>query len=152
MDGDCSAPMRPGSLVKTPVTFRPQQVSAARPDTMVTMGSLLEVQRRLLASSRLERHPGCVRGLQNWIGGSDYNPCSADFVPPPPELVHELLADLFTFCNADSLPPLVQAAIAHAQFETIHPFVDCNGRTGRVLFHMVMRRRGLGCAFCHQCH
>ena len=82
--------------------------------------------------------------MQNWIGGSDYNPCSADFVPPPPERVARLLDDLFTFCNDDSLPALAQAAIAHAQFETIHPFVDGNGRIGRALFHLIMRRRGLG--------
>ena len=82
--------------------------------------------------------------MQNWIGGSSYNPCSAAFVPPPPEAVALLLDDLLTFCNDDSLPALAQAAVAHAQFETVHPFVDGNGRTGRVLMHMVLRRRGLG--------
>ena len=62
---------------------------------------------------------------------------------PPYELVDELLSDLCSFCNDDSLPAVAQAAIAHAQFETIHPFVDGNGRTGRVLLHLVLRRRGL---------
>ena len=81
--------------------------------------------------------------MQNWIGGSDYNPCVAAFVPPPHELVGELLSDLAAFCNDDSLPAVAQAAIAHAQFETIHPFVDGNGRTGRALVHLVLRRRGL---------
>ena len=56
----------------------------------------------------------------------------------------ELLDDLMGFCNDDSLPALAQAAVAHAQFETIHPFVDGNGRAGRALIHMVLRRRGLG--------
>ena len=65
-------------------------------------------------------------------------------MPPPPETVASLLEDLFLFCNEDSLPALAQAAIAHAQFETIHPFVDGNGRTGRVLIHLVLRRRRLG--------
>ncbi len=65
-------------------------------------------------------------------------------MPPPPEAVACLLSDLFAFCNDDSLPAVAQAAVAHAQFETIHPFVDGNGRTGRVLIHMVLRRRGLG--------
>ena len=65
-------------------------------------------------------------------------------MPPPPEAVAALLDDLLAFCNDDSLPALAQAAIAHAQFETIHPFVDGNGRTGRVLLHLVLRRRGLG--------
>ncbi|MCL2395643.1 MAG: Fic family protein [Acidimicrobiaceae bacterium] len=73
------------------------------------------------------------------MGGSPYNPCSAAFVPPPPEFVEELVADLCAFCNDDSLPAVAHAAIAHAQFETIHPFVDGNGRTGRALIHLVLR-------------
>jgi Fic family protein len=84
-----------------------------------------------------------IRDQQNWIGGSSYNPCSAAFVPPPPELVEDLLVDLCAFCCSDDLPAVAQAAIAHAQFETIHPFVDGNGRTGRALIHLVLRRRGL---------
>jgi Fic family protein len=84
-----------------------------------------------------------IRSAQNWIGGSSYNPCSAAFVPPPPELVHDQLLDLCRFCNDASLPAVVQAALAHAQFETIHPFVDGNGRTGRALIHLTLRRRGL---------
>jgi Fic/DOC family protein len=72
-----------------------------------------------------------LRTEQNWIGGSDYDPCSASFVPPPPDEVANLIEDLCVFCNQDSLPAVAQAAIAHAQFETIHPFIDGNGRTGR---------------------
>jgi Fic family protein len=109
----------------------------------VTLELLLELHRRLLDGSFLERHGGRFREIQNWIGGSDYHPCDAAFVPPPPELVGELVDDLLAFCNSDSLPAVAQAAIAHAQFETIHPFVDGNGRTGRVLIHMILRRRGL---------
>lgn len=109
----------------------------------ITVDALLEIHRRLLAGTRLEVHGGSFRGVQNWIGGSDYNPCSADFVPPPPELVAHLMDDLCAFCNTDDLPPVAQAAIAHAQFETIHPFVDGNGRTGRAIVHLVLRRRGL---------
>ena len=86
---------------------------------------------------------GNIRAVQNWIGGNNYNPCGADFVPPPPELLDELLADLCTFCNDDALSPLVQAAIAHAQFETMHPFEDGNGRTGRALVQVILRRTGL---------
>ena len=89
------------------------------------------------------RTAGQVRTVQNWIGGNDHNPCGADFVPPPPEHVLGLLEDLCDFCNSDQMPPLVQAAIAHAQFETIHPFDDGNGRTGRALMHIMLRRRGL---------
>lgn len=109
----------------------------------ITLDHLLEVHRHLLTGTRLAAHAGEVRAEQNWIGGSDYNPCSASFVPPPPELVPELLEDLLAFCNEDDLPAVVQAALAHAQFETIHPFVDGNGRTGRALIHLVLRRRGL---------
>ena len=109
----------------------------------ITVDLLLEAHRRLLAGSRLEEHAGRLRTQQNWIGGSSFNPCAAAYVPPPWELVEDYLSDLVDFCNEDSLPAVAQAAVAHAQFETIHPFIDGNGRTGRVLIHMVLRRRGL---------
>jgi Fic family protein len=118
-------------------------LGAVEPADDITVDHLLEAHRRLLAHTRLEEHGGQLRTDQNWIGGSSYNPCSAAFVPPPPELVGELMGDLCAFCNSDDLPVLVQAAIAHAQFETIHPFVDGNGRIGRALVHLVLRRRGL---------
>ncbi len=108
---------------------------------------LREIHARLLEGTQLASTGGEVRRTQNWIGGSSYNPCSAVFVPPPPELVHRLLEDLCTFCNQDSLSPLAQAAVAHAQFETIHPFADGNGRTGRALVHAILRRRGLAPRF-----
>jgi len=104
---------------------------------------LLDFHQRLLAGTRLDAHAGAIRQEQNWIGGSSYNPCSAAFVPPPPEYVPDLLDDLCQFCNSDDIPAVAQAAIAHAQFDTIHPFVDGNGRTGRALIHLVLRRRGL---------
>ena len=119
-------------------------VEEVQPGSSITVDTLLETHRRLLTGTRMEKHAGRVREVQNWIGGSGYNPCSASFVPPPPELLHELLDDLMGFCNDDSLPTLAQAAVAHAQFETIHPFADGNGRTGRALIHMILRRRGLG--------
>ncbi len=109
----------------------------------ITVELLLETHRRLLAGTRLEEYGGTFRQEQNWIGGNDYNPCSAAFVPPPHEYVADLIADLCAFSNDDRLPAVAQAAMAHAQFETIHPFVDGNGRTGRALIHMVLRRRGL---------
>jgi Fic family protein len=104
---------------------------------------LLETHRRLLAPTDLSAHGGQTRRQQNWIGGSSYNPCSAAFVPPPWEMVDPLLADLCDFANADDLPTVAQAAIAHAQFETIHPFIDGNGRIGRALIHMIFRKRKL---------
>ena len=94
------------------------------------------MQRRLDSAGR-------IRSSQNWIGGNDYNPCGADYVPPPLEFVAELMDDLCAFCDSEDVPPLFQAAIAHAQFETIHPFDDGNGRAGRALVHIVLRRRGL---------
>ncbi len=109
----------------------------------ITVDDLLSIHRRLLAGTRLEEHAGKLRTTQNWIGGSDFNPCSAAFIPPPHEQVEPLLEDLCAFCNEDSLPTIAQAAIAHAQFETIHPFVDGNGRTGRALIHVILQRRGL---------
>jgi Fic family protein len=109
----------------------------------VTVDGLLRVHERLLARTRLREHAGQIRTVQNWIGGSSFNPCSAAFVPPPPDHVEDLLHDLCAFVDDDSLPSVAQAAIAHAQFETIHPFVDGNGRTGRALIHVVLRRRGV---------
>ena len=113
----------------------------------ITVEILLEAHRRLLAGSRLQEHGGRIRTVQNWIGGSGHNPCSAAFVPPPPEEVPALLDDLLAFCDDDGLSPLAQAAIAHAQFETIHPFVDGNGRAGRALIHLMLRRRGIATHF-----
>ncbi|MFD0742893.1 Fic family protein [Phytohabitans flavus] len=89
------------------------------------------------------RFAGAFRTQQNWIGGRSDSPRDAVFVPPPPEHVEPLMADLVSFVNRDDLPTLAQAAIAHAQFETIHPFLDGNGRVGRCLIHTVLARRGL---------
>ncbi len=116
---------------------------AVGPGDDITLDTLLEAHRRLLAGTQFEEMGGHVRDQQNWIGGSSYNPCSAVFVPPPPEHVRALLDDLCTFCNTDALPAVTQAALVHAQFETIHPFLDGNGRIGRALIHLVLRRRGL---------
>lgn len=113
------------------------------PGDEITLDMLLAFHSRLMADAPGEVGAGTLRTKQNWIGGSDYNPCTAAFVPPPHEFVPELMADLCSFCNEDSLPAVVQAALAHAQFETIHPFADGNGRTGRGLMQLVLRRRGL---------
>ena len=122
------------------MTWAVESLSTAE---VVTVDGLLHVHERLLARTRLRAHAGQIRSVQNWIGGSSFNPCSAAFVPPPPDHVEDLLADLCAFVNDDALPAVAQAAVAHAQFETIHPFVDGNGRTGRALIHVVLRRRGV---------
>lgn len=119
---------------------------AAEPDQF-TLDDLLAVHRMLMERSRTPDLGGVVRTGQNWIGGSAHNPCSAAFVPPPPEHVADLLDDLIEYVNGDDHSPLVQAGLAHAQFETIHPFADGNGRTGRALIHVVLHRRGLAPTF-----
>lgn len=117
-----------------------RQIAPGKP---ITLELILEIHKQLLTGSELSTQGGRLREEQNWIGGSDYNPCTADFVPPKWELVAQLMEDLVAFCNDDDLPAIAQAAIAHAQFETIHPFVDGNGRIGRVLIQLILRRRGL---------
>ena len=111
------------------------------------LDDLLSVHRTLMDNSPTPQFGGVVRQEQNWIGGSSFNPCSATFVPPPPEYLPDLLADLLAYVNGDEHSPVVQAAIAHAQFETLHPFADGNGRAGRALIHVILRRRGLAPAF-----
>ena len=108
---------------------------------------LLDIHRVLLEGTSEERLAGVVRAEQNWIGGRGTSPADASFVPPPPERVPALLNDLVQFVNLDDLPAIAQAAVAHAQFETIHPFGDGNGRAGRCLIHVILRRRGLAPLF-----
>jgi Fic family protein len=109
----------------------------------IELDDLLEIHRRLLRSTRDEHLGGVVRTEQNWVGGSALSPAGAELIPPPYEEVPALLDDLVAFINRDDLPVAMQAAIAHAQFETIHPFIDGNGRVGRCLIHVIYRRRGL---------
>src|SRR4029077_17825056 len=85
---------------------------------------------------------GVLRSKQSWIGGNDYHPIGAPYVAPPPELVPGLMEDLCRFIARSDIAAVAQAAIAHAQFENIHPFSDGNGRTGRALIYVVLRRRG----------
>ena len=111
---------------------------SARP---IARDALNEIHRKLLTGTRDAHIAGRVRERQNWIGGDATSPRNADFVPPPEDRVPALLDDLCMFMSRDDLPPVLQAAIAHAQFETIHPYPDGNGRVGRALIHVVLRRR-----------
>lgn len=122
-------------------------VKLATTKDVLSPADIHEVHRVLMARSPNPELGGVVRNKQNWIGGSAYNPCSAAFVPPPPEHVAGLLEDLVAYTNGDDHSPLVQAAIAHAQVETIHPYADGNGRAGRALIHVILRRRGLAPTF-----
>ena len=97
---------------------------------------------RVLMQGHEYAQPGRFRDAQVWIGGSASSPHTASFVPPHPDRVPAAMSDLISFCGRTDMPVLVQAAIAHAQFETIHPFADGNGRVGRVLVHVMLKRAG----------
>ena len=96
----------------------------------------------------MEGHPqlppetiGELRAEQNWIGGDAFGPKDAEYIPPPPEAVPGLLEDLVSFCGRTDLTSVALAGLGHAQFEVIHPFVDGNGRVGRVLLQQVLVQR-----------
>jgi len=110
----------------------------------ITVASINEAHRELLAGDPLEAaFAGIPRTGQNWIGEGDFTPRLASYVPPPANLVDALLDDLATAANRADLPSIAQAAIVHAQFESIHPYTDGNGRIGRALINAVLRHRGL---------
>jgi Fic family protein len=104
---------------------------------------LRDIHRLLFAGTRDEHLGGLIREEQNWIGGAASSPRNAEFIPPPHELVPDLLVDLCSFSSREDIPAVIQAAIAHARFKTIHPFLDGNGRVGRALILAILRRRGL---------
>lgn len=117
-----------------------EALAAAQGGQRLTRTALHGWHARLMRHSALD--PGMVgvfRPAQGWIGGS--SPRDAAYVPPPPELVPSLMADLLRFVNRTDVDPVTQAAVAHAQFETIHPYGDGNGRIGRVLVLWVLSRR-----------
>lgn len=109
----------------------------------ISLPAILKAHRLLMAPDPYADGPGALRSVQNWIGGSDFSPIGAVYVPPPPDLVPALIDDLLVFTARVDVPILAQAAIAHAQFESIHPFTDGNGRIGRALISAILRRRGL---------
>lgn len=111
----------------------------------VSIRLIREMHAVILAGVRgRDLQPGDLRTTQNWIGSAGATIDMATFVPPPPEELADLLSDLERFIHENpQLPPLVQAALLHYQFETIHPFLDGNGRLGRLLivFFLVVRGR-----------
>lgn len=118
----------------------------ARLDSLPLSRSLLcEVHKILMSNVRggeSAKTPGEFRTTQNWIGGA--SPNTARFVPPPPQIVPEAFGNLEQFLHApEPLPPLVKIGLAHAQFETIHPFLDGNGRTGRLLITFWLVEQGI---------
>jgi Fic family protein len=87
--------------------------------------------------------PGEFRRSQNWIGPAGCTPADATYLPPPPDRMMDCLGAWETFLHQDSLPPLVQVALAHAQFEAIHPFLDGNGRVGRLQITLLLVEKGV---------
>ena len=110
----------------------------------VSVRLIREIHEELLRGVRGSRlTPGELRRTQNWIGPGGCTLAEATFVPPPPDVVPSALGDLERFLHAnDDLPLLVQIGLAHAQFETIHPFLDGNGRVGRLLITFLLCEKG----------
>jgi Fic family protein len=105
------------------------------------IATIRAIHREIAIVPPLDRIAGQIRTEPSWIGGT--SPADAEYVGPPHEQVEPLLRDLCRFMNRDDLSPVAQAAIAHAQFEIIHPFGDGNGRVGRCLIHVLLLRRGV---------
>ena len=118
---------------------------ARLPELPVSVRLVREIHAELMRGVRGGRlQPGELRTSQNWIGPTGCTLTTASFVPPPPHVVPEALGNLETFLHApDTLPPLVKIALAHVQFETIHPFLDGNGRVGRLLITFLLTEGGV---------
>lgn len=117
-------------------------VRRLREDFPLSNRLLREMHEVLLRRGRgAEKQPGHFRRSQNWIGGT--RPGNAVFVPPPPDRVEELMGALERFLHDERTSPLLKAALAHVQFETIHPFLDGNGRVGRILITLILVHGGL---------
>ncbi len=124
------------------LSYARQQIGS--PDGLpLSMRLLNETHRRLMRGVRgAEKQPGEIRRSQNWIGGT--RPGNARFVPPPPQALSDLLGAFEGYIHADdNLPRLVRAALLHVQFETIHPYLDGNGRIGRLLVALLLEHWGL---------
>lgn len=110
----------------------------------ISLRLMCEMHEKLMTGARATQfaYPGEFRDSQNWIGGK--TPANASFVPPAPDDMKKSLGDLENFIHAkDDYPSLIKAGLLHAQFETIHPFTDGNGRTGRILLSMFIYNAGL---------
>lgn len=111
------------------------------PDEISIQG-ILSIHRTLINWSG-DTFGGELRQEQVWVGGTAYSPHGASYVPPIWERVSQYMEDIVLFASRDEVDPVVQAAITHAQFETVHPFIDGNGRCGRVLLHKMLRKSGV---------
>lgn len=111
-------------------------------DDELTVEGICAIHRALINRGGMT-FGGRLRDEQVWVGGTAYSPHGALFVPPAPGRVPAYLEDLVAFAARDDVNPVVKAALLHAQFETVHPFIDGNGRTGRTLLHKLLRRDGV---------
>src|SRR3990170_1510128 len=127
-------------IVAANVVAMEEAIALGDRGSALTTDDVLAIHRTLMADESPRIMPGTFRREQNWLGGRLTTPADARYVPPPEDEVESLMLDLVYFMNRDDLPAVAQAAIAHAQFETIHPFVDGNGRVGRALIHVLLRR------------
>jgi Fic family protein len=111
-------------------------------DFPLSLRLIREIHGELLRGVRgSSRNPGAFRESQNWIGPAGADISNAAFVPPPPHEMKTALGDLELFLHKEDMPVLVQCALVHAQFETIHPFLDGNGRVGRLLITLLLCQR-----------
>ena len=118
-------------------------IATVGPNPPIRLSAITSAHAALMHDDPLESAAaGELRTVQNWIGGGDFSPRGALYIPPPPETVPGYMDDLVTFADRSDMPALLQAAIAHAQFESIHTFTDGNGRIGRALINTILRRRG----------
>lgn len=112
--------------------------------SQASIDTLREAHRELMGGTATPHLGGVVRDEQNWVGGNTWHPLDGDFVPPPPEDIGRLLDDMTAYLRSSDHSPLMQATVAHAQFETIHPFGDGNGRTGRAVLYASLKHRLCG--------
>jgi Fic family protein len=125
------------------ITAATSQMSEAVRSTDATTVDSIRTMHRLLLEPSAPDIAGMFRADPVWIGGSDAHPVDSLFVPPTPGRVPALMEDLTEFMTRTDVPTLVLVAVSHAQFETVHPFVDGNGRTGRALMHTLLRHHGV---------
>ncbi|CAO5164358.1 cell filamentation protein, protein adenylyltransferase [Frankia sp. AiPs1] len=130
---------RNARLVANNVSALRQAGGALAAAKTISREGIVELHHALLP----EHDPPGLRTVQNWVGGGGWHPLDAEFVPPPYEFVPGLIDDLSRDASGAGHSALIQAGLVHAQFETIHPFTDGNGRVGRALIHSVLTRRGL---------
>lgn len=145
-EADLFSETRPNDVDEVLNYVRAMKHGLARLDELpVSIRLIREIHEQLLTGVRGSRlTPGELRRTQNWIGPAACSLADASFVPPPPTEVAALLGRLEDFLHArDELPALIKIGLAHAQFETIHPFLDGNGRVGRLLITFLLTERGL---------